>query len=34
MCDALSAAVMGKLAIKKILSFDPDSGRLCFERIC
>lgn len=34
MCDALSATIMKKLRIKKILSFDSDFDALGFERIC
>jgi uncharacterized protein len=34
MCDALSATIMRKLGIKKILSFDSDFDTLGFERIC
>ena len=34
MCDALSATIMQKLGIKKILSFDSDFDTLGFERIC
>ncbi len=33
MCDALSAVVMQKLGIRKILSFDSDFDRLGFERL-
>jgi len=33
MCDAISAATMDKLAVKKILSFDSDFDRLGFERL-
>ena len=33
MCDAISAVVMKKLGIRKILSFDSDFDRLGFERI-
>ncbi|MCX6772807.1 MAG: PIN domain-containing protein [Candidatus Micrarchaeota archaeon] len=32
-CDAISAAVMQKMAINKILSFDSDFDRMGFERI-
>ena len=34
MCDAISATIMKKLGIKKILSFDSDFDTLGFERIC
>ncbi|MCX6771141.1 MAG: PIN domain-containing protein [Candidatus Micrarchaeota archaeon] len=34
MCDALSATIMRKLGVKKILSFDSDFDLLGFERIC
>jgi len=34
MCDAVSAVVMDKLHIKKVLSFDSDFDILGFERIC
>ena len=34
MCDAISAVVMGKLKMTKVLSFDSDFDRLGFERIC
>jgi predicted nucleic acid-binding protein len=33
MCDALSAVLMTKLGIRKILSFDSDFDRLGFERL-
>ena len=33
MCDALSATIMRKLGVKKILSFDSDFDTLGFERI-
>jgi len=34
MCDALSATIMKKLGVKKILSFDSDFDTLGFERVC
>jgi predicted nucleic acid-binding protein len=33
MCDALSAVVMKKIGIKKILSFDSDFDKLNLERV-
>jgi predicted nucleic acid-binding protein len=34
MCDAISAVVMDKLHMKKVLSFDSDFDTLGFERVC
>jgi predicted nucleic acid-binding protein len=34
MCDALSAVIMQKFGVKKVLSFDSDFDTLGFERVC
>jgi predicted nucleic acid-binding protein len=34
MCDAISAAIMKEMGMRKILSFDSDFDKMGFERVC
>jgi predicted nucleic acid-binding protein len=34
MCDAISAAIMKEMGVRKILSFDSDFDKMGFERVC